>query len=119
MHCGPERRNMVAGALQEVFAAEDRDQAGERAGAVIEPLAGAAPKVSAHLEEAEEDPVSFYGFPVAHGVRLRATDPLERVKQEIGPRSDAVGIFTDDAVLTCLVGSPLMQQSDEWLVCRR
>jgi transposase-like protein len=44
---------------------------------------------------------------------------LERVDREIGRRSDALGIFPNDAALLRLAGMLLIEQNDEWLVGRR
>lgn len=118
-HCRPAQRGMVSAALREVFNAEDQAAARERAGQVIERLAGHAPKVAELLVEAEEDLLAFYRFPEAHWSKLRSTNPLERVNREIGRRADVVGIFPNDAAALRLAGALLIEQNDEWLVGRR
>jgi transposase-like protein len=110
---------MVSAALREVFNAEDETTARERAGQVIERLAGPAPKVAELLTLAEEDLLAFYRFPDAHRSKLRSTNPLERVNREIGRRADVVGIFPNDAAAIRLAGALLIEQNDEWLVSRR
>jgi transposase-like protein len=119
MHCRRDQRNLVAAALREVFNAEDREQARERVGHVLERLAIVAPKVCELLEQAEEDLIAFYSFPPEHWTKLRSTNPLERVNKEIGRRTDVVGIFPNDASVIRLVGALLSEQNDEWLVQRR
>jgi transposase-like protein len=118
-HCRPSQRGLVSAALRELFQAEDGEQASERVGQVIERLEPTVPKVCRLLEDAEADLLAFYAFPVEHWPKLRSTNPLERVNREIGRRSDVVGIFPNDASAIRLAGALLIEQNDEWLVCRR
>ena len=118
-HCRRDQRGLVSAALREIFNAEDRDQARDRATQVISRLEPLAPKVCRLLEDAEEDLIAFYAFPREHWTKLRSTNPLERVNKEIGRRSDVVGIFPNDASAIRLVGALLIEQNDEWLVQRR
>jgi len=118
-HCRPSQRGLVSAALRELFQAEDGEQASERVGQVIERLEPTVPKVCRLLEDAETDLLAFYAFPKEHWPKLRSTNPLERVNREIGRRSDVVGIFPNDASAIRLAGALLIEQNDEWLVCRR
>jgi putative transposase len=118
-HCRRDQRGLVSAALREVFNAENRDQARERVGHVLQRLEPVAPKVCRLLEEAEEDLIAFYLLPAEHWSKLRSTNPLERVNKEIGRRSDVVGIFPNDAAVIRLAGALLSEQNDEWLVQRR
>lgn len=118
-HCRPSQRGLVSAALRELFQAEDSEQASERVGQVIERLEPTVPKVCRLLEDAEADLLAFYAFPKEHWPKLRSTNPLERVNREIGRRSDVVGIFPNDASAIRLAGALLIEQNDEWLVCRR
>jgi putative transposase len=86
---------------------------------VIERLEPTVAKVCRLLEGAEDNLLAFYAFPEAHWSKLRSTNPLERVNREIGRRSDVVGIFPNDASAIRLAGALLIEQNDEWLVCRR
>ena len=118
-HCRPSQRGLVSAALRELFTAENGAQARERLGQVIERLEPSVAKVCRLLEDAEEDLLAFYAFPESHWPKLRSTNPLERVNREIGRRADVLGIFPTDASVIRLAGALLIEQNDEWLVCRR
>lgn len=118
-HCRRSERGLVAAALREIFDAEDLAQAKTRLGEVLNRFRGPLPKIAELLEGAEEDLLAFYRFPAAHWSKLRSTNPLERLNKEIGRRSDVVGIFPNDAAAIRLAGALLIEQNDEWLVCRR
>ena len=118
-HCRRSERGLVSAALREVFDASSLVEAKQRAGTVIERFRQSTPKIAELLEAAEEDLLAFYRFPAAHWSKLRSTNPLERLNKEIGRRSDVVGIFPNDAAAIRLVGAMLIEQNDEWLVCRR
>jgi transposase-like protein len=118
-HCRPAQRGLVSAALREVFNATDRAEAGRRLTDVLARLESIAPKVCQLLEAAEEDLLAFMALPPEHWSKLRSTNPLERVNREIGRRSDVVGIFPNDASAIRLAGALLIEQNDEWIVCRR
>ena len=71
-----DQPGLVSAALREIFNAEDRAQAKERATRLLARLASISPKVCDLLEEAEEDLVAFYAFPRDHWTKLRSTNPL-------------------------------------------
>lgn len=53
-------------------------------------------------------------FPTQHRVKLRSTNPLERLDGEIKRRTEVVSIFPDEAAITRLVGAILLEQNDKW-----
>ena len=69
-------------------------------------------------DEAEEDILAFYAFPVEHRRQSASTNPLERLNGEIKRRTDVVGIFPNEAAIVRLVGAILLEQNDEWAVQR-
>jgi len=118
-HCRRSERGLVSAALREIFDADNLEQARARLGEVLDRFRTTVPKVAQLLEAAEEDLLAFYRFPAAHWSKLRSTNPLERLNKEIGRRADVVGIFPNDAAALRLTGAMLIEQNDEWLVCRR
>jgi transposase-like protein len=118
-HVPRQSHPLVGGALKQVFAALDRDSAGQIATSVIAQLADVAPKVARLLEDAEEDLLAYMRFPREHWSKIRSTNPLERVNREIARRSDVVGIYPNDQALLRLAAGLLVEQNDEWLVAHR
>jgi transposase-like protein len=110
---------LVRGALKQVFAAVDREMAGQVLAGVVAQLGPVAPKVARLLEQAEDDLLAYMRFPREHWPKIRSTNPLERVNREIARRSDVVGIYPDDAALLRLASGLLVEMNDEWLVAHR
>jgi putative transposase len=110
---------MLAALVRPIFNAEDREQARELLGEALERMRKPLPKIADLLEQAEEDLLAFYAFPVDHRAKLRSTNPLERFNREIGRRTDVVGIFPNDRSLIRLAASVVIEQNDEWLVGHR
>jgi putative transposase len=114
-----EQQGMVAALLRAIFNADSGEAARDLVGDALARLRKPLPKVTALLEEAEEDLLAFYSFPADHWTKLRSTNPLERFNREIGRRTDVIGIFPNDRSLIRLAASVVIEQNDEWLVGRR
>ena len=113
------KRAEVAAGLREVFAAPTRTQAL----AVARRLAGqwrtSQPRVAETLEEELEDCLSCLSFPLEHQARIRTTNGLERLSQELKRRTRVVRIFPNREACLRLVTALAMEQSDEWISGRR
>jgi putative transposase len=92
-HARREQQPMLAALLRPIFNGDDRAHADALAGDALERLRQPLPKIAAVLEDAEEDLLAFYAFPVAHWPKLRSTD--ENVKRVGGP----VGGFSGDGLV--------------------
>jgi putative transposase len=69
-------------------------------------------------ENSEPDVLAFYAFPSSHGRKLCSTDPLERFNEEIGRRTDVVGIFPRRPLVDRAAGMLCIEQHDERFVDR-
>ena len=77
------------------------------------------PRVAEHLEEHLEECLSCLAFPESHRRRIRTTNSLERLNQEIKRRSRVVRIFPNREACLRLVSALAIEQSEEWLTGRR
>jgi putative transposase len=112
-------RAELAAGLREVFAAPTRTQALTVARRLAEQWRSSHPRVAEHLEDELEDCLSCLAFPLEHQLRIRTTNGMERLSQELKRRTRVVRIFPNRAACLRLVSALAMEQSDEWISGRR
>jgi putative transposase len=118
-HAGPSQRAMVAAAIRTAFAQESEEAAHRQWRQVADGLRDRFPKLAALMDEAEHDVLAYMGFHPDHWAKISSTNPLERLNGEIKRRTNVVAIFPNEAALVRLAGALLLEQHDEWAVCRR
>lgn len=116
---GRSQRRALADDLRGIFAAGTRPQAMAAAQAAAERWRLIHPVVATRLEEDLEAALACLAFPPEHRVRIRTTNGLERLNQELKRRTRVVRIFPNRASLLRLVTALAMEQSDEWVSGRR
>ncbi len=116
---GLGRRRELTADLREVFAATTREQALATAETVAARWGSSHPAVARLLEEAIEDCLACLAFPLAHRPRIRTTNGLERLNEEIKRRTRVVRIFPNPEACLRLVTALCVEQSEEWLSGRR
>jgi len=118
---GHARRKELGADLRAIFAAPDRKQALTIAASIAEKWRKKKgnEKVAEHLEENIEECLSCLAFPESHRRRIRTTNGLERLNQEIKRRSRVVRIFPNERSCLRLVTALAVEQSEEWITGRR
>jgi putative transposase len=117
---GYARRKELASDLRAIFAATDRKQALTIASSVAERWRQKGnEKVAEHIEEHIEECLSCLAFPESHRRRIRTTNGLERLNQEIKRRTRVVRIFPNEKSCLRLVTALAVEQSEEWSTGRR
>lgn len=110
---------LVAASIRTVFVQPDAYHSREQWRRVADGFRGRFPRLTALMDDAEEEVLAYLGAPRAHWKQVWSTNPLERLNKEVKRRSDVVGIFPNRAAVVRLVGMVLAEQHDEWQVCRR
>jgi putative transposase len=115
------KRKELASDLRAIFAAPAREQALQIASSVAEKWRKKKgnEKVAEHIEEHVEECLACLAFPESHRRRIRTTNGLERLKQEIKRRTRVVRIFPNPEACLRLVSALAVEQSEEWLTGRR
>ena len=117
---GHAKRKELASDLRAIFAAPALEPALKIACSVAEKWRQkGSPKVSEHLEEHVEECLSCLAFPESHRRRIRTTNGLERLNQEIKRRTRVVRIFPNPEACLRLVTALAVEQSEEWVTGRR
>jgi putative transposase len=109
-----DQRAAVADAIRSVFNSADRPAAERRLKEVVALYATSAPKLSAWMETNLSQGFAVFALPPAQQLRLRTTNGLERVNQELKRRTRVAGLFPNEASLLRLVTALLNEISDEW-----
>jgi putative transposase len=116
---GAAKRKELAADLRAIFAAPTRDLALDLGASVADRWRGSYPKVACHLEECVEECLTYLAFPESHRQRIRTTNGLERLNQEIKRRTRVVRIFPNREACLRLVTALAVEHSEEWVTGRR
>lgn len=109
-----DQRTTVAEAIRSVFLSPDLPSAQRRLKEVVILHSASAPKLAAWMEENIPQGLVVHAFPLSHQKRLRTTNPLERVNQELKRRTRVARVFPNEDSLLRLVSALLAETSEDW-----
>lgn len=105
--------------LRLVFDAPDVETARQLKEALVGQWACRAPKAVARLEEGFEDAMAVMALPPRYRKRLRTTNGVERLNQEIRRRERVIRIFPNEDSALRLIGAVLMEIDEAWTTGHR
>jgi len=100
--------------IRTIFNSPDRETAEAFLKKAIEKYALLAPKLADWMEVNLPEGFSVFTFPRAHQRRLRTSNYLERLSQEIKRRTRVVRVFPNEQACQRLISAILMETNDEW-----
>ena len=109
-----DQRVAVARAIRSVFDSPSRSAAELRLKEIVADYAKSAPKLAAWLEENLPQGFTVFSLPTAHQQRLRTSNALERVNQELKRRTRVARVFPNESSLLRLITALLAETSEEW-----
>jgi len=104
----------VAQDLRKVFNAPDLATAQTWLKEMVEEYRPKSARLADWLEQNVPEGLTVFSFPISHRRRIRTTNLLERVNQEIRRRTRVVRIFPNEASCLRLISAILMEISEDW-----
>jgi len=115
-----QRRDVAAG-LRGIFNASDRAEANRKLAEFVKAWRESAPKLAAWAETNVAEGLAVFGLgrTEAQRKRLRTTNGLENLNQQIKRRTAVARLFPNEAALLRLASAVLIEISEEWESGRR
>ena len=107
-------RREVAEDIRTIFNAPDKDTAQIYLKKLVEKYSDIAPKLADWMEVNIPEGFTVFSFPRVHQKRLRTSNHLERLSQEIKRRTKIVRAFPNEDSCLRLVSAILMEFNEEW-----
>ena len=115
----PSMQPEVVASLRAVFDAPDRSEAERQLDLAVKKHRAKAPKLAEWLEVNVPESLTVFSLPAKHRRRLRTSNMLERLNEEINRRTQVAGLFPNEASALRLVSAVLMEISEDWETGRK
>ena len=112
--CPKRLRDELHAQLRVIWEAPDMETARQMLQRVIESFCGRAPRAVNVLEEGFDDAVAVLSLPGEYRKRLRTTNGIERLNEEVRRRERVIRIFPNGDSAERLLGALLMEQDETW-----
>lgn len=107
-------RPRVVEELRAIFGARNRPAAEMLLKQMVESYAKTAPKLALWLEQNVPEGLNVFQLPAEHQKRMRTTNMIERVNQELKRRTRVIRVFPNVESLLRLITARLSELSDDW-----
>lgn len=108
-------RASVAEHIRSIFNCPDLPSAQARFKTLAESYSKTAPKLAVWMEENLPQGFTILSLPPSHQRRLRTSNALERLNQEIKRRTRVASLFPNEASLLRLVSAILCEIDEDWI----
>ena len=109
-----DQRAPVAESIRSIFNSADLNSATARLKQVVAQYQKSNSKLAEWMENNIPEGFAVFALPAKHQKRMRTSNALERVNQELKRRTRVACIFPNEASLLRLVSALLMEYSEEW-----
>jgi transposase-like protein len=109
-----ELQGEVAEDLRTIFNAPDLATAETWLKETVQKYQEISPRLANWIEKSIPEGLAVFAFPASHRRRIRTSNMLERLSQEIRRRTRVVRLFPNEASCLRLVTAILMETSEDW-----
>ncbi|MDA8347139.1 MAG: transposase [Thermaerobacter sp.] len=117
--CPKALQNSLNSQLQALFTAPDPQTARQLLHSILATYGEKAPQAVERLENGFDDAISVLNYPEPYRKRLRTTNIVERLNEEIRRRERVIRIFPNGASVIRLLGALLTEQHEAWSTGRK
>ncbi len=110
-----EMKEEISQSVRDIFNCPNMDLALACKKSTVEKYEKTAPTFSKWLEENIEEGLVFFKFPASHWKKIRTSNAMERLNQEIKRRSRVVRVFPNKESCERLVTAILQETHEEWI----
>ena len=118
-HCPKHLKDKLHGHLRSIFEAPDMETAKTLLQKTQATFEKSAPNAMSVLEQGFESATAVMALPEHYRKRLRTTNSIERLNEEIRRRERVIRIFPNQASAERLIGALLMEQDETWSTGRK
>lgn len=112
-------RSEMTAWLRRIFRSESQAEARRAFDALAEEFEGTAEAALEILEAGLEDAIAVLVLPAKYRRRLRTTNMLERLNEELRRRERVIRIFPNEASALRMIGALLVEQHEQWISGKR
>ncbi|HAE62532.1 MAG TPA: IS256 family transposase [Eubacteriaceae bacterium] len=105
--------------LKSIYNAINLSEARKLMNEALTSFESTAPKAMKILEDGFEDVMAVMSLPEKYRKRLRTTNSIERLNEEIRRRDRVIRIYPNEASALRLLGALLMEQDEKWATGRK
>ena len=105
--------------IADIFGATNGELAQERMKYYVEKYAVSAPQLSEWMEENLPEGLTVFQMPTKHRKRMRTSNSVERLHEEINRRTRVARLFPNEASLLRLVSAIEMEISEDWVAGKK
>src|SRR5690554_4348460 len=108
-------RPLVHSKLRDMYESLDEQVARDRRDNLLSFLEEKSPQAATLLDESFSDVMAILNLPQRYRRRLRTTNSIERLNEEIRRRERVIRIFPNAKSITRLIGSLLLEHHEKWI----